>query len=99
MKVVVRVQYEGFNGLISGDVDKRLFKRLWATIIRVIELPCPNREIILAPENSVEFGSEKTPTNIGNMQCTCGYVRTNGKCKIYRVPNEFGVCRVHSIFA
>ena len=36
-------------------------------------------------------------TNSSSMQCTCGYVRTDGKGKIYRVDNEFGKCKVHCI--
>jgi len=46
--------------------------------------------------NSLE-GVQVQPPNSSSMQCTCGYVRTSGKGKIYRVDNEFGKCKVHCI--
>ena len=42
-------------------------------------------------------GVQTQTTNSSSMQCTCGYVRTDGKGKIYRVDNEFGKCKVHCI--
>lgn len=33
------------------------------------------------------------------MRCSCGYVRTDGKKKLYRIPNQFGICEVHEPLA
>lgn len=33
------------------------------------------------------------------MKCTCGYFKTSGKNKLYRMPNQFGICEVHEPLA
>lgn len=33
------------------------------------------------------------------LKCSCGYFRSDGKRKLYRMPNQFGICEVHEPLA
>jgi hypothetical protein len=33
------------------------------------------------------------------MRCSCGYFVSDGKKKLYRIPNQFGICEVHEQLA